>query len=47
MVKNFPKKEEEKPIEEYKPPIKTFECDDSFRYKVNQLDTKEMLINLS
>ena len=47
MVKNFPKKEEEKPIEEYKPPVKAFECDDSFRYKVNQLDTKEMLINLS
>jgi len=25
MVKNFPKKEEEKPIEEYKPQIKEFE----------------------
>ena len=47
MVKNFPKKEEEKPIEEYKPQIKEFEWDDNYRYKVNQLDTKEMLINLS
>lgn len=47
MFKNFPKKEEFIPTEEYKPPMKVFECSDSYRYKVNQLDTKEMLINLS
>ena len=47
IYSNFPKKEEVKPVEEYKPPIKTFECSDSYRYKVNQLDTKDMLLLLS
>ena len=47
MVKSFPKKEEEKPVEEYKPPIKAFDCDDSYRYKVNNLDNKTMLRELS
>ena len=47
MVKNFPKKEEVKPTEEYKPPKKVFECSDSYRERVNNLDTKQMLIELS
>jgi hypothetical protein len=47
MVKNFPKKEEEKPTEVYKPPKKTFECSDNYRERVNNLDTKQMLIELS
>ena len=47
MVNNFPKEEEVKPTEEYKPPKKVFECSDSYRERVNNLDTKQMLIELS
>ena len=47
IYSNFPKKEEVKPVEEYKPPIKTFSCSDSYREKVNNLDTKQMLLELS
>lgn len=48
MLKNFPKKPEEvKPVEEYKPTPKTFDCSDTYWQKVNNLDTKEMLLNLS
>ena len=47
MYKNFPKKMEVKLVEEYKPPIKTFDCSDSYRYKVNQLNTRDMLSILS
>lgn len=48
MVKNFPKKPEEvKPIEEYKPTPKTFDCSDTYWEKVNKLDTRDMLLNLS
>lgn len=48
MVKNFPKKPEEvKPVEEYKPTPKTFSWDNDYRYRVNHLDNKMMLLELS
>lgn len=47
MLQAFPKKPEEVKQEEYKPPQKTFDCSDSYWHKVNELDTKEMLLNLS
>ena len=43
----FPKEVKEiKPVE-YKLPTKTFDCSDSYRYKVNQLNTMDMLRILS
>lgn len=48
MVKNFPKKPEEvKPVEDYKPTPKTFDCSDTYWEKVNKLDTRDMLLKLS
>lgn len=47
MLKNFPKKVEEQPKVEIKPIEKKWDCDDSYRYKVNNLDNKQMLLELS
>lgn len=47
MLQAFPKKPEEVKQEKYKPPQKTFDCSDSYWHKVNELDTKQMLLELS
>ena len=47
MIKAFPKKEEEKPKVEYKPIEKKWNCSDSYWEKVNRLDNREMLYELS
>lgn len=47
ILKAFPKKKIEKPEVEIKPIEKKRDCNDSYRYKVNQLDTKQMLWELS
>lgn len=47
MFKAFPKKEEKKPEVVIKPIEKKWDCDDSYRYKVNNLDNKTMLLELS
>ena len=47
IIKTFPKKVEGKPEIVIKPIEKKWDCDDSYRYKVNNLDNKTMLWELS
>ena len=47
ITKAFPKKEEKAIKAEYKPVEKKWDCSDSYREKVNRLDNKEMLYELS
>jgi hypothetical protein len=47
ITKAFPKRKEEKTKVEYKTAEKKRDCSDSYREKVNRLDNKEMLYELS